>query len=142
MRVPQFAFSGVYDCLNCRELQSEHGQLGAQHVQDCGHCIGRLKRWFNTKKAVEFKISLKLYVATQSAGKMNILNHEGDAASMDGAENGVLEEPSEITFGRRLKGEQSFSRPADLLAGEQVVANTLDYTSKRKFRHKQFSRFL
>ena len=42
-------------------------------------------------------------LATDSAGELDVLGHDGDALGVDGAEVGVLEEADQIMFGTLLQ---------------------------------------
>ena len=44
-------------------------------------------------------------LATDAAGELNVLGHDGDALGVDGAEVGVLEEADQVRLGGLLQGE-------------------------------------
>ena len=44
-------------------------------------------------------------LATDAAGELDVLGHDGDALGVDGAQVGVLEEPDEVRLGRLLQRE-------------------------------------
>ena len=44
-------------------------------------------------------------LATDAAGELDVLGHDGHALGVDGAEVGVLEEADEVSLGRLLEGE-------------------------------------
>ena len=44
-------------------------------------------------------------LATDAAGQLDVLRHDGDALGVDGAKVGVLEEANEVGLGRLLEGD-------------------------------------
>ena len=44
-------------------------------------------------------------LATDAAGELNVLGHDGDALGVDGAAVGVLEEADQVRLGGLLQGE-------------------------------------
>ena len=44
-------------------------------------------------------------LASDAAGQLDVLGHDGDALGVDGAEVGVLEEPDEVSLRGLLQGQ-------------------------------------
>ena len=52
-----------------------------------------------------FSIKNSGALATDSAGKLHVLGHDGDSLGVDGAEVGVLEESNHVGLSSLLKGK-------------------------------------
>ena len=54
-------------------------------------------------------------LATDAAGKLDVLGHDGDALGVDGAQVGVLEEGHEVGLGGLLQGEDGGALEAEVV---------------------------
>ena len=63
-------------------------------------------------------------LATDAAGELDVLGHDGDALGVDGAEVGVLEEADEVGLGRLLEGEDGGGLEAEV--GLEVLGDLAD----------------
>ena len=77
---------------------------------------------------------------TDSAGKLDVLGHDGDALGMDGAEVGILEKADEVSLGRLLKGHDGGALEAEI--GLEVLGNLADKTLEGELADEKLSRLL
>jgi len=54
-------------------------------------------------------------LAADSAGKLEVLGHDGDSLGVDGAEVGVLEQADEVSLGGLLEGEHGRRLEAEVV---------------------------
>ena len=54
-------------------------------------------------------------LATDAAGELDVLRHDGDALGVDGAQVGVLEEADKVRFGSLLKCKDSSALPTQII---------------------------
>ena len=64
-------------------------------------------------------------LATDAAGKLDVLGHDGDTLGVDGSEVGVLEEADEVSLGGLLEGKDGRALEAEI--GLEVLG---DLTNK------------
>ena len=63
-------------------------------------------------------------LATDAAGKLDVLGHDGDTLGVDGSEVGVLEEADEVSLGGLLEGKDGRALEAEI--GLEVLGNLTD----------------
>ena len=63
-------------------------------------------------------------LATDAAGELDVLGHDGDTLGVDGAEVGVLEETDEVGLGGLLEGEDGGGLEAEV--GLEVLGDLTD----------------
>jgi hypothetical protein len=63
-------------------------------------------------------------LATDAAGQLDVLGHDGDALGVDGAEVGVLEEADQVGLGGLLQGEHGGALEAEV--GLEVLGDLAD----------------
>ena len=63
-------------------------------------------------------------LATDAAGELDVLGHDGNALGVDGAEVGVLEETDEVGLGGLLEGKDGRSLEAEV--GLEVLGDLAD----------------
>ena len=63
-------------------------------------------------------------LATDAAGELDVLGHDGDALGVDGAQVGVLEEANEVGLGGLLEGEDGGSLEPQV--GLEVLGDLAD----------------
>jgi hypothetical protein len=79
-------------------------------------------------------------LATDSAGQLDILGHDGDTLGVDGAQVGVLEKADKVSLSGLLKGEHSGSLEAEI--GLEVLSDLTDEALERQLADKQLSALL
>ena len=79
-------------------------------------------------------------LATDAAGKLDVLGHDGHTLGVDGAEVGVLEEADEVGLGGLLEGEHGGALEAEV--GLEVLSNLPDETLEGQLRKKQNEMFV
>ena len=73
-------------------------------------------------------------LATDAAGKLDVLGEDGDALGVDGAEVGVLEETDEVRLGSLLKRQHGVALEAEI--GLRIVGMGI----RLKFSQRKYSR--
>jgi hypothetical protein len=63
-------------------------------------------------------------LATDAAGQLNVLGHDGHALGVDGAEVGVLEEADQVGLGGLLQGDDG--RRLEAQVGLEVLGDLAD----------------
>merc|ERR1711935_369383 len=66
----------------------------------------------------------ELFVAADALGELDVLDHDGDALGVDGAEVRVLKETNEVRLGRFLESEDGGRLESKV--GLKVLGNLLD----------------
>ena len=79
-------------------------------------------------------------LATDAAGQLDVLRHDGDALGVDGAEVGVLEEADEVGLGRLLEGGDGGGLEAQV--GLEVLGNLADQALERELADQELGRLL
>jgi hypothetical protein len=85
------------------------------------------------------RISLRA-LATDSAGQLDILRHDGDTLGVDGAQVGVLEQADKVGLSGLLKGEHSGSLEAEI--GLEILSNLTDKALERQLADEELSALL
>ena len=63
-------------------------------------------------------------LATDTAGKLDVLGHDGDTLGVDGAQVGVLEESDQVSLASLLQGHDGGALEAEI--GLEVLGNLAD----------------
>ena len=79
-------------------------------------------------------------LATDSAGQLDVLGHDGDTLGVDGAKVGVLEETNEVSLRSLLKGHDGRALEAEV--GLEVLGNLTDETLEGELADEELSGFL
>ena len=78
--------------------------------------------------------------STDPAGQLDVLGHDGDTLSVDGAQVGVLEETNQVSLAGFLKGHDSGALEAKV--GLEVLGNLSDKTLEGQLADEELSGFL
>jgi hypothetical protein len=79
-------------------------------------------------------------LATDTAGKLNILGHDGDTLGMDGAQVGILKEANKVSLSGLLEGKDGRSLEAEIRL--EVLGNLTDKTLEWELADQQVGRLL
>ena len=79
-------------------------------------------------------------LATDAAGELDVLRHDGDALGVDGAKVGVFEEANEVGFSGLLEGEDGGALEAKV--GLEVLGDLTDETLEGQLSDQEFGRLL
>ena len=79
-------------------------------------------------------------LTTDAAGELDVLGHDGDAAGVDGAEVGVLEEGDEVGLGGFLEGQDGGSLESEVVL--EVLGNLTDQTLEGELADQEIGRLL
>ncbi len=79
-------------------------------------------------------------LATDAAGQLDVLGHDGDTLGVDGAEVGVLEETDEVRLGGLLEGEDG--RALEAQVSLELLGNLTDQALERELADEELSRLL
>ena len=79
-------------------------------------------------------------LATDAAGELVVLGHDGDALGVDGREVGVLEEANEVRLSRLLEREHRGALEAQVRL--ELLRNLADEALERKLADQQLRRLL
>jgi hypothetical protein len=79
-------------------------------------------------------------LATDAAGELDVLGHDGDTLGVDGSQVGVLEEADEVSLGRLLKGKDGRSLEAEI--GLVVLGNLSHQALERQLADEELGRLL
>ena len=79
-------------------------------------------------------------LATDAAGQLDVLRHDGDALGVDGAEVGVLEEADEVGLACLLEGQDGGGLEAQV--GLEVLGDLADEALERQLADQQLSGLL
>ena len=78
--------------------------------------------------------------SSDTAGQLNVLWHNRDALSVDGAEIGVLEKPHEVSLAGFLQSH--YSRALESQIRLEILGNFSYQSLEGQFADQKFSRFL
>ena len=78
--------------------------------------------------------------ATDSAGELDVLGHDGHSLGVDGAEVGVLEETNEVSLGGFLEGEDGGGLESEVVL--EVVGDLSDESLERKLSDEELGGLL
>lgn len=84
--------------------------------------------------------SLSESFTSNSSGKVEILSHNSNSSSVDGAEVGVFEQTNEVSFSGFLEGEDSLGLESDIVL--HFHSNISDESLEGKLSDKQVSSLL
>ena len=73
-------------------------------------------------------------LATDAAGKLDVLGHDGDTLGVDGAQVGVLKETNQVSLRGLLKGHDSRGLEAEVSL--EVLGNLPHETLERQLNNK------
>lgn len=90
-------------------------------------------------KAFEL-IILSESLSSDSSGQLDVSGHDGDSASVDGTEVGILEESNEVGFSSLLEGKDSTALEAELLL--EVVSDLSDESLEGELADEELCGFL
>ena len=79
-------------------------------------------------------------LATDAAGKLDVLGHDGDTLGVDGAQVGVLEKSHKVSLGRLLKSEHGGSLEAKV--GLEVLSDLTHKSLEGKLADQELSGLL
>ena len=79
-------------------------------------------------------------LATNATGQLDVLGHDGDSLSVDGAQVGVLEQTDQVSLAGFLKSHDG--RALEAQVGLEVLGNFPDQTLERQLADQQLSRLL
>ena len=74
-------------------------------------------------------------LATDAAGELDVLGHDGHALGVDGAEVGVLEEADEVSLGGLLEGEDGGGLEPEV--GLEVLGDLADEALERELADEE-----
>ena len=74
-------------------------------------------------------------LASDSSGKLDISDHDGDSSGVDGAEVGVFEQADQVSFDGFLESEESGALESELAVG--LVGDVLDDSLERKLSDEE-----
>lgn len=94
------------------------------HAEYAGWCRGCLRR----------------ALATETAGKLDVLALDGDTLGVDGAQVGVLEERDEVSLNRLL--ESADGRALEAKVALEVLCDLTNETLERKLANQELGRLL
>ena len=79
-------------------------------------------------------------LTTDSAGQLDVLGHDGDTLSVDGAQVGVLKETDQVSLAGFLQGHDG--RALEAQVSLEVLGNFSHQTLEREFADKELSALL
>ena len=79
-------------------------------------------------------------LATDAAGQLDVLGHDGDSLGVDGAQVGVFEEADQVSFGSLLKGHDG--RGLEAQVGLEVLGDLTDETLEGELADEKLGGFL
>ena len=77
---------------------------------------------------------------TDSAGKLDVLGHDGDTLGVDGAKVGVLKEPDKVSLRGFLEGHDGRALEAEVSL--EVLGNLTDKALEGQLADEELSRLL
>lgn len=77
---------------------------------------------------------------TDTAGKLDVLGHDGDTLGVDGAQVGILEETDEVSLGRLLEGHDSRGLEAEISL--EILGDLTNESLEGKLADEQFGGLL
>ena len=92
------------------------------------------------KKRVHKRDSNLSALATDAAGQLDVLGHDGDALGVDGSQVGVLEEPDEVGLGGLLEGQDG--RRLEAQVGLEVLGDLADQALEGQLADQEVRRLL
>ena len=79
-------------------------------------------------------------LATDSAGKLDVLGHDGDTLGVDGAQVGVLEQTNKVSLGGLLQGQDGRSLESEI--GLEVLGDLTDKALEGQLADEELSGLL
>ena len=79
-------------------------------------------------------------LSTDTAGKLNILGHDGDTLGVDGTQVGVLEESDQVGLGGLLEGKDGGSLETEI--GLEVLGDLTDQALEGQLADQEVGRLL
>ena len=79
-------------------------------------------------------------LATDAAGQLDVLGHDGDALGVDGGQVGVLEETDEVGLGGLLEGQDG--RRLEAQVGLEVLGDLADQALEGQLADQEVGRLL
>ena len=79
-------------------------------------------------------------LATDAAGQLNVLWHDGNTLGVDGSQVGVLEKADKVSLSGLLKGKDGRSLEAEI--GLEVLGNLTDKALEWQLADEELSRLL
>jgi hypothetical protein len=79
-------------------------------------------------------------LATDAAGELDVLRHDGHALGVDRAQVGVLEEADQVRLGGLLQGDDGRRLEAEVR--QEVLRDLADQALERKLADQQLGRLL
>ena len=107
-------------------------------MTDFCEIIVALKRAFGVmEKRVNYFLGT---FATDSAGQLNVLGHDGDTLGVDGAEVGILEKADEVSLRGLLEGHDGRALEAEVSL--EILGNLTDETLEGELADEKLGGFL
>ena len=78
--------------------------------------------------------------ATDAAGQLDVLGHDGDTLGVDGSQVGILEQAYQVCLGGFLECQDG--RSLETKIGLEILGNFTNQTLERKFADQEFRGFL
>ena len=79
-------------------------------------------------------------LSTDTAGKLDVLGHDGDTLGVDGAQVGVFEETDEVSLRSLLEGHDG--RGLETQVSLEILSDLTDQTLEGQFADQELSGFL
>ena len=79
-------------------------------------------------------------LSTDTAGKLDVLGHDGDTLGVDGAQVGVFEETDEVSLRSLLEGHDG--RGLETQVSLEILSDLTDQTLEGQLADQELSRFL
>ena len=79
-------------------------------------------------------------LASDAAGKLDVLGHDGDTLGVNGTQVGVLEEANKVRFGRLLQSHEGRGLESQL--GLEILRNLPHKALEGKLANEEFGRLL
>ena len=79
-------------------------------------------------------------LATDSAGKLDVLRHDGDSLGVDGGQVGIFEKPNKVSLSSLLKSQDG--RSLESQVSLKILGDFSDKSLERKLSDQELSRLL
>ena len=122
-----------------RESEGEYEKLRIDNLSR--ECSGPEKGlWGEFESGERVGTSFLGAFATDSAGELDILGHDGDALGVDGAQVGILEETDKVSLGRFLESHDGRALEAEVSL--EVLSDLADETLEGELADEKLGRLL
>ena len=86
---------------------------------------------------IDFRVRRLGAFATDTAGELDVLGHDGHTLGVDGAKVGVFEEANKVSFGGFLEGEDG--RALEAKVSLEVLGNLTDQALEGQLADEELS---